>query len=70
MPGRFALKEIRGLRKRVDQLVADVDAEDPEGLAERVWLLIEGLYASAPYGDRAEAATTAVGLVQELLAAA
>ncbi|WP_028645610.1 TetR/AcrR family transcriptional regulator [Nocardioides sp. URHA0020] len=69
-PGRFALTEIRALRRRVDVLVAALGAEDPDLLADRIWLLIEGLYASAPYGDRGEAATTAVGLVQELLAAA
>jgi AcrR family transcriptional regulator len=69
-PGRFALTEIRGLRKRVDRLVAELDVDEPDLLADRVWLVIEGLYASAPYGDRKEAATTAVGLVQELLAAA
>ena len=70
VPGRFAMTEIRGLRKRVNRLVAELDTDEPELLADRVWLVIEGMYASAPYGDRAEAATTAVGLVQDLLAAA
>ena len=69
-PGRFALAEVEGLRARVDALVAELGADEPDLLADRVWLVIEGLYASAPYGDRTEAATTAVGLVQELLAAA
>jgi AcrR family transcriptional regulator len=68
--GRFAMAEIRGLRHRVDRLVAELDVDEPGLLADRIWLLVEGLYASAPYGDRTEAATTAVGLVQELLAAA
>lgn len=70
VPGRFAMTEIRGLRRRVDRLVRSLDVNEPDLLAERVWLAIEGMYASAPYGDRKEAATTAVGLVQELLAAA
>lgn len=69
-PGRFALTEVRALRKRVDRLVVDVDTDEPALLADRVWLVLEGLYASAPYGDRASAATTAVGMVQDLLAAA
>lgn len=69
-PGRFALAEVRALRKRVDTLVAEVDADEPGLLADRIWLVLEGLMASAPYGDRTEAATTAVGLVQDLLAAA
>jgi AcrR family transcriptional regulator len=69
-PGRFALAEVEGLRARVDALTADLGTDEPEVLADRIWLVIEGVYASAPYGDRAEAATTAVGMVQELLAAA
>jgi AcrR family transcriptional regulator len=69
-PGRFAMTEVRALRRRVDALVADLGVDEPDLLADRIWLLIEGMYASAPYGDRPAAATTAVGLVQELLAAA
>jgi AcrR family transcriptional regulator len=68
--GGFAMAQVRALRHRADALVADLGAEDPDLLADRIWLVIEGLYASAPYGDRDEAATTSVGLVQELLAAA
>ncbi len=68
--GRFAMTEIRAQRRRIDGLVARLDVEDPDLLADRIWLALEGLYASAPYGDRPAAATTAVGLVQELLAAA
>lgn len=69
-PGKFALTEIRAQRRRVDGVVAAMGPEEPDVLADRIWLAIEGMYASAPYGDRAAAATTAVGLVQELLAAA
>jgi AcrR family transcriptional regulator len=70
VPGRYALTEVRALRRRITVLVAALGAEDPDLLADRIWLSVEGLYASAPYGDRSNAATTAVGLVQELLAAA
>lgn len=69
-PGRFALTEIRALRRKVDALVARLGVDDPDLMAERIWLAIEGMYASAPYGDRPAAATTAVGLVQDLLSAA
>lgn len=69
-PGRFALGEIQKARRQVDELVARLDTDDPEALAGRIWVVLEGLYASAPYPDRDEAATAAVGLVQELLAAA
>jgi AcrR family transcriptional regulator len=70
LPGRFAMTEVRALRRRVDKLVGRVDAEDRDLLGDQIWLVLEGLYASAPYGDRTEAATTAVGMVQDLLAAA
>jgi AcrR family transcriptional regulator len=69
-PGRFALAEVQRLHARIDALVADLGTEEPDLLADRIWLAIEGMYASAPYGDRSEAATTAVGMVQDLLAAA
>jgi AcrR family transcriptional regulator len=69
-PGRFALGEVEALRARVDSLVAELGTDEPELLADRIWLTLEGLYASAAYGDRDQAATTAVGLVQDLLAAA
>jgi len=69
-PGRLAQAEVEGLRMRVDALVARLGTPEPDLLADRIWLVVEGLYASAPYGDRAGSATTAVGLVQELLAAA
>ncbi|WP_426244929.1 TetR/AcrR family transcriptional regulator [Nocardioides sp. LHG3406-4] len=68
--GRLALAEVRRLRDRVDALVAELGTDDPEVLAERIWLVLEGAYASAPYGDREKAASTAVGLVQDLLTAA
>ncbi|WP_134742229.1 TetR/AcrR family transcriptional regulator [Nocardioides sp. 503] len=69
-PARLAEAEVEGLRVRVDALVARLGTPQPDLLADRIWLVIEGLYASAPYGDREQSATTAVGLVQELLAAA
>ena len=68
--GRFARAEIAPLRARVDALVDELGTDDPAAVAAQVWLVLEGLYASAPYGDPVEAATAAVGLVQEILAAA
>jgi AcrR family transcriptional regulator len=68
--GRFALAEVAGLRTRIDAFAADLGADDPDELADRIWLVIEGMYACASYGERSAVATTAVGLVQELLAAA
>lgn len=68
--GSFALGQIEGVRTRIEALVADLGTEDPDRLTERIWLVLEGLYASVSYADRAGTATAGVGLVQELLAAA
>ena len=37
-------------------------------LAERLWVVLEGVYAAAPYPERARVAEAAVGFVQELVA--
>lgn len=68
--GRIAVAEVARARAHIDGLVAKLETDEPDVLAARIWLVLEGLYASASYPDRAEAATTAVGLVQDLLASA
>lgn len=69
-PGRIAMAEVARARAHIDGLVDSLGTDDPEVLAARIWLVLEGLYASVPYPDRAGAASTAVGLVQDLLASA
>ena len=67
-PGRFALSQVRGLRRRVEALCADLGAKDPDQLAERIWVVLEGVYAAAPYPERARVASSAVAFVEELVA--
>ncbi len=66
--GRFALAQVRALRGRIGRLCAELDVDEPEVLAERVWVLLEGVYAAAPYPERARVATAAAGFVEELVA--
>lgn len=68
--GRVAVAEVARGRARIDALVARLGTEEPDVLAARIWLVLEGLYASASGPGRVEAASTAVGLVQDLLASA
>jgi AcrR family transcriptional regulator len=65
--GRFALAQVRGLRRRIERLGAGF-GDEPEVLAERVWVVLEGVYAAAPYPERSRVAESAVEFVQELVA--
>ncbi|MGW4156106.1 TetR/AcrR family transcriptional regulator [Micromonospora chersina] len=69
-PGRVARDYLRDTRAEIDALVARLDVADPGRLADRIWLIVEGLYGSAGRPDAAAAADTATGLVDDLLAAA
>ncbi|MFG3602791.1 TetR/AcrR family transcriptional regulator [Micromonospora chersina] len=69
-PGRVARDYLRDTRTQIDTLVARLDVPDPGRLADRIWLIVEGLYGSAGRPDAAAAADTATGLVDDLLAAA
>lgn len=60
-PGRYALAQVRGMRDLVESL-----APDPE-VAERVWLVLEGVYAAAPYPERVALADSGVALVGDLV---
>ena len=73
--GRFALAQVRGVRRRIERLAAGVEAGagvgagvgDGAALAEHVWIVLEGVYAAAPYPDRSRVAESAVGIVEELV---
>ncbi len=66
-PGRFALAQVRALRRRIDELSTRAGVEDPERLADRIWLTLEGAYAAAPYPERVPMAEAAVAHVEELV---
>jgi AcrR family transcriptional regulator len=65
--GRFALAQVRGFRRRLERLCADAGYD--ESLAERIWVVLEGVYAAAPYPDRVRIAASGVAFVEELVAA-
>lgn len=67
--GRFALAQVRALRRRIERACVDLGTDDPVQLAERVWVVLEGLYAAAPYPDRRRVADSAVAFVEDLAAA-
>ncbi|QIG45188.1 TetR/AcrR family transcriptional regulator [Nocardioides anomalus] len=67
-PSRFALTQVRALRRRVREHVVALDVDDPDELTQRIWLVLEGVYAAAPYPDRTRLAESSVGLVEDLVA--
>lgn len=69
-PGRFALAQVHRLRSRIEAQVAGLGVDDPEAAAQRVWLVLEGVYAGAPYPERAAMAASAVAYVEELVESA
>jgi AcrR family transcriptional regulator len=66
--GRFALAQVRGLRRRVEQQCAELGVDDPDLVAERVWVVLEGMYAAAPYPERSRIAASSVAFVEDLVA--
>jgi AcrR family transcriptional regulator len=66
-PGRFALRQVRSLRRLVDRLAGSLEVDDPEQVAEHVWLLIESVYAGAPYPERKAMAAAAVARIDDLV---
>ena len=67
-PGRLALAQVRGQRRRIEQLCAGLEVAEPAVLAARVSVVLEGMYAAAPYPDRARLADTSVAFVADLVA--
>lgn len=68
-PARVARDYLRDTRAEIDDLVARLDVADPGPLADRIWLIVEGVYASAARSDPTMA-SAATRLVDDLLAAA
>ncbi|MFI9007773.1 TetR/AcrR family transcriptional regulator [Actinosynnema sp. NPDC053489] len=64
--GRFAAEHLADVRAQVGELAGRTGAARPELLAERVWLAIEGMYASAAHPGGERAGEVAVALVAEL----
>ncbi|MBB2943687.1 AcrR family transcriptional regulator [Actinoplanes lutulentus] len=62
-PARVAKGYLADTRAEVDRLVGQLATTSPDVFADRVWLVVNGLYASSP-----EQAPTAVDWVTELVA--
>ncbi|MGC1213071.1 MAG: TetR/AcrR family transcriptional regulator [Micromonospora sp.] len=69
-PARLARDYLRDTRAEIDRLVARLGVVEPDHLADRIWLITEGLYGSAGRPDPAATAATAIRLVEDLLTAA
>ena len=69
-PGRIGLAHLGAARARIGTLTGQLGVADPELLADRIWLVIDGLYAGATRPEAADTGTTAVRLVGELIAGA
>jgi AcrR family transcriptional regulator len=67
---RVARAYLHDSRARVAGLVDGLHVVDPAGLTERIWLVVEGLYARGPRPVDPATARTAVALVEEILARA
>lgn len=68
--GQLALGRVCGLRLRLGVLAAKLDVADAERLAERIWLILEGVYAATAYPARTDIAAAGVRHVEELVVAA
>ena len=66
--GRFALAQVRGLRRRIQRECAALGVDEPQVVAERVWVVLEGVYAAAPYPGQAQVAESSVAFVRDLVA--
>jgi AcrR family transcriptional regulator len=64
---RVAYRFLRDSRARVADLVDRLGAVDPAGLTERIWLVMEGLYACGTRPASPAVARTAVELVSEVV---
>jgi AcrR family transcriptional regulator len=67
---RVARGYLRDSRAAVAALVGDLGVGDEGGVAERIWLVVEGLYASGSRPSERSDARTAVALVEEIIAGA
>ena len=65
--GQIATEYLLDTQAKIKSLVADLNAADPEVLAERIWLIVEGLHTAAAHPGGARAADVALLLVKELL---
>jgi AcrR family transcriptional regulator len=65
--GQVATAHLSDTRAEIDDLVAELAPARPGVLADRIWLIIEGLHTAAAHPGGSRAAETAVSLVEDLI---
>src|SRR4051794_12081995 len=66
--GQFALDRVRRLRREIKDLVVDHGVPNSEVVSTRIWLVLEGMYASTPYPDRAAVTEAGIRHIESLIA--
>ncbi|MCD2188934.1 TetR/AcrR family transcriptional regulator [Actinomycetospora soli] len=69
-PAAVAREQLAESRATIERLVGELGVDDPAGLAEQLWLLVDGLYVQGAYRDRDErrrGAEAAVALARRLV---
>ena len=64
---KLAVRHVKNLRTRLRGLAERAHARDPRALADRILLIIDGLYVNGAMLGPRGAATTAVALAEELV---
>jgi AcrR family transcriptional regulator len=64
---QVAVRHVKGLRARLHRLAKRTPARDPRALADRLLLIIDGLYTNGSILGRSGAATAAVALADEVV---
>jgi AcrR family transcriptional regulator len=62
-----AIKYLQDTRARVDALVSQLNPSDPSLVAERIWLITEGLYSAAAHPGGAGTVDAAVLFAREII---
>ncbi|MFD8339303.1 TetR/AcrR family transcriptional regulator [Streptomyces solisilvae] len=62
----FSLAYLRDTRAQIDALAAQHKPGDP-GLAERIWVIVEGLYGAAGHPESARIVDVAASLAKEII---
>jgi AcrR family transcriptional regulator len=65
---RYTGRWLHESRTRLRTLVSETGVADPDAVADQVWLVMDGLWSSAPYRDRRRLGAVAVSLIETLLA--
>jgi AcrR family transcriptional regulator len=65
--GRIATAYLHDTRTQIDTLVDELGVAHPNVLADRIWLIVEGLHSAAAHPGSGQAGKIAVALVAELI---